>query len=54
MKNGNAVPALLLRPVSSHNVVPTLLSWRQQVADVVAEIGDPAATAGHRCCSTRS
>jgi hypothetical protein len=53
MKSSNVVPALLLSPVFSDNVVPPLLPWRQQVVDVVAEIGDSAATLGHRCrCTT--
>jgi hypothetical protein len=49
MKDSNVVPELLLSPVFSSYVVPALLPWRQQVVDVVAEIGDSAATPGQRC-----
>jgi hypothetical protein len=50
MKSSNVVPMLLPSPVFSSYVVPALLPWRQQVVDVVAEIGDSAAAPGHRCC----
>ena len=44
MTSSNVGPALLLRPVSNHYVVPALLPGRQQVDDVVAEVGEAAAT----------
>jgi hypothetical protein len=39
MKDSNVVPALLLSPVFSSDVVPALLPWRQQVVGVVVKIG---------------
>jgi hypothetical protein len=52
MKSSNVVPTLLLSPVFSSNIVPALLPRRQQVVDVVAEIGGSATTPGQRSCWT--